>query len=468
MSSFYIFVAYFSLFAVAAVYKALTNALFSMWGPDNSVTTDETVEPCSPSHIAVLIHGTWARAAAWTLPASSLAHTVRSALGREVRFERFVWSGKNGFRARSMASSDLVSFIENLQAKYPRIPIFLIAHSHGGNIAATAMARLQRYQDIAGLACLSTPFLVAEERELGKIGRFASWAAPAAAVWIGVRWVGQVFEYRYYGDPIQNLILHRTEFVETTLPSYILVAASVASVVVGLWAARKVRLSSDDLIENLRYTLPSDLNLLILRTPGDEATSGINTITLLSGTVELIYKAIFDHLTEVENMLFSANKYMDKKAVFGLSSFFVSFLGGVLALYFASDPVSGRLSDASPFRIILGLIGSFLILFVAFRFLMREHSQLGLAYYKRIILAIALVPLIFLLVVFAIPIGPKLALSCLFVRVTVEASPFGTHSVTLVPSAFEHIVVPSGLKHSRTYECPAALRKLDQWLSSIA
>ena len=118
----------------------------------------------------LLVHGTFAREAAWTRE-GSLMYAALSRRFPEARLERFEWSGANSVLERGDASmalrTDLISRINNGQR------VYVVAHSHGGNVALNAMTHLEPLQiDQVALCCLATPFFHAKKRQTEILGRW--------------------------------------------------------------------------------------------------------------------------------------------------------------------------------------------------------------------------------------------------------------------------------------------------------
>jgi pimeloyl-ACP methyl ester carboxylesterase len=118
----------------------------------------------SPPLLFVLIHGTHARNAQWTLPSSELSNALRQEFGDSTIIEKIDWGGGNSFEARFLGTLKLASKIQDLHGERPRRRIFLIGHSHGGNVAAYYASRDPENDEIAGLICLSTPFFWLDHR----------------------------------------------------------------------------------------------------------------------------------------------------------------------------------------------------------------------------------------------------------------------------------------------------------------
>jgi hypothetical protein len=125
-------------------------------------------------YVITLVHGTFAINAEWTRPGSRLREVVQDRLGgpTNVQFHVFRWGGllgswiNNGHRYRIQAGdqlrSDLLRTLEgNRNAKH-----FIIAHSHGGNVALYALRDLRLQKAIRGVVCLATPFVHCEARNV--------------------------------------------------------------------------------------------------------------------------------------------------------------------------------------------------------------------------------------------------------------------------------------------------------------
>ncbi len=143
------------------------------------------------SHV-FLIHGTWARNAEWTREDAPLRRLLREALGDEASgtsINAFHWSGRNSFRARTDASSKLQALIHRLVEADGGARIYLVGHSHGGNIALQAAADPHTAPFVFGIVCLATPVihstLVATSKDdAGRAIRL--WTTMAALVPVGL------------------------------------------------------------------------------------------------------------------------------------------------------------------------------------------------------------------------------------------------------------------------------------------
>jgi len=108
-----------------------------------------------------LIHGTWGADCDWYVPKGdffeSLEETVSEKNSVVVSFR---WSGGCGHEARIKAAHNLVKLIKTYNIN---TPIFIIAHSHGGNVATLASHLLAQEEDnkhrIRALFTLGTPVM---------------------------------------------------------------------------------------------------------------------------------------------------------------------------------------------------------------------------------------------------------------------------------------------------------------------
>jgi hypothetical protein len=116
--------------------------------------------------VITLVHGTFARDAPWTRSDSALSTSLRQA-GCHVT--QFAWSGRNSHRARSDAAKGLVAHLRQQLTEHPRARHWVIAHSHGGNVALHAAEQVRAERGRAAAVttlALATPFLHARPRSI--------------------------------------------------------------------------------------------------------------------------------------------------------------------------------------------------------------------------------------------------------------------------------------------------------------
>lgn len=131
------------------------------------MTTDE-LPPSNgePEHVVVLVHGTFARGAAWTSPHSKLGGALKSSLHGDLLLTAFEWSGRNSHEARLAGGSELAQGLRLLRKDHPSASLHVIAHSHGGNVVGYALRAPSVRQGLDGVVCLGTPFVVSRPRDL--------------------------------------------------------------------------------------------------------------------------------------------------------------------------------------------------------------------------------------------------------------------------------------------------------------
>lgn len=112
-------------------------------------------------YCVTLVHGTFAPNARWTQEGSVLRRTLEAALGGEgkVEFVSLKWGGENSQAGRLAGSEKLSEKLLQNYHQHPDAAHFIIAHSHGGNIALMSCAAAPVAKTVKGLICLATPFL---------------------------------------------------------------------------------------------------------------------------------------------------------------------------------------------------------------------------------------------------------------------------------------------------------------------
>lgn len=131
----------------------------------------------SPRITIWLVHGTWARHARWVREGSALRDALAEGLQGTVSFRTHAWTGRNRAKDRREAAERLLASVA--QAAADADATFIIAHSHGGNVAvhAAAQAADRRARSLAegqapladGVVTLNTPFLAFAPRDRGML-----------------------------------------------------------------------------------------------------------------------------------------------------------------------------------------------------------------------------------------------------------------------------------------------------------
>ena len=121
--------------------------------------------PGIPRIVVVLVHGTFASQAPWTQEGSHFRSVLIAAL-HNVHFDVFEWSSENSHTARFTAGQDLSARIHELRQRHPTSSLFVVAHSHGGNVALYALRNQECARCLTGLVTIATPFLHFRPRHL--------------------------------------------------------------------------------------------------------------------------------------------------------------------------------------------------------------------------------------------------------------------------------------------------------------
>jgi hypothetical protein len=119
-----------------------------------------------PDAVVTLVPGTWAGKAAWTGADSPLSTALTKAGCQVVPFE---WSHSNCYRARARAAERLAGQLQGQVKENPGARQWVVAHSHGGNIALHAVRYLRDSCADAprvSTVTLATPFIHARRRAL--------------------------------------------------------------------------------------------------------------------------------------------------------------------------------------------------------------------------------------------------------------------------------------------------------------
>jgi len=119
------------------------------------------VFPIQAQSVFIIIHGTWGADATWYVPKGdffdALEQTVHKKNSSVVSFR---WSGGAGHEARVQAARNLVKLIKTYHSS---VAIYIIGHSHGGNVATLASHMLEEDEDnkhhIRALFTLGTPVM---------------------------------------------------------------------------------------------------------------------------------------------------------------------------------------------------------------------------------------------------------------------------------------------------------------------
>ena len=128
----------------------------------------------------VAVHGTFAEDAPWTKPTSDFREMIQRHLPDEtLDWIPFPWSGKNTHEARQIAATKLADQIATISLLNPLSRIYLLCHSHGGNIGLMALSwNAHARSRVSGIACMATPFIRQSLSQLSSRARELDQVSP--------------------------------------------------------------------------------------------------------------------------------------------------------------------------------------------------------------------------------------------------------------------------------------------------
>lgn len=128
--------------------------------------SDHKKEEVKPRLLITLVHGTFAGNAKWVFDEGSVLRTaISKEFGDKVECETFKWGTlNNAHHHRLNAGAELAIQHNEFVKNNPECPSFIIAHSHGGNVAMYALRDLEQIP--AGIVTMGTPFITCEPRNI--------------------------------------------------------------------------------------------------------------------------------------------------------------------------------------------------------------------------------------------------------------------------------------------------------------
>jgi len=165
--------------------------------------------------VITLVHGTFGRLPAndaeWTRDGSLLRQRLSAALGDDVVFIPFRWSGMNWPAARYRAARRLRDHFSDTARRYPERHHYVVAHSHGGNVCLYALRDAEREgaQVPRGAVCLSTPFIAAQPRPVTLFRFVATYAVLLVTLFaVMANVMGRVLPVLVTGVDPANTVLY--------------------------------------------------------------------------------------------------------------------------------------------------------------------------------------------------------------------------------------------------------------------
>lgn len=393
------------------------------------------------SVVITLVHGTWGRHSAWTSQSSRLSECLKKCIADEVFLRRFEWSGRNSPSARLNAAEKLRKDLRRAIDEYPAAKQFIIAHSHGGNVALYALRDGNLLANISGLVCLSTPFLYARKRDLGPhldemLVLISGYGAMATVLW-----------YTWTRHAPHFLLLLGLAVVMFCI-----------ILVLSLWQ----RISENSIDKFKMPVLPAQ-KLLILRMSGDEATSALVTSQFFAWLPSRIWlfasqfsgkmRTMLEHRLDVALDPTLGSKWSSRTATIGVIA---------LGLFTMAAFITNGFQGNSIWVIIGEVAGSVLLasIFVVTLFFLAAASSVLANLITAALLLLIVVPVS----IAVLPFGPELVLTSFFVEITSEAVPSGASYP--VHTFVSH--ADGSLSHTQTYDDEQALTLLVDWINRSA
>lgn len=119
-----------------------------------------------PEIIIHLVPGTFARDARWCQDGSKLRKAVQSRFEDRALVYTHDWSTDNAHLARRSGGAHVADRLRSLTDAHRDAAHYIVAHSHGGNVASYALGDIILQERVSGVVYLGTPHLRARPRDL--------------------------------------------------------------------------------------------------------------------------------------------------------------------------------------------------------------------------------------------------------------------------------------------------------------
>lgn len=339
----------------------------------------------------------------------------------------FKWSGNNNHPSRIAAGKELAAYIDSLKIP-PSDCLFLVAHSHGGNVALYALKHTGT-ERVEGIVFLATPFLLFRPHNFAFVGITMS---PYAIAMIAFTLFASLFA------TLVGVTLKPHHF-EATFAKWVgaIISLGLASVpAIYAYRAFRVLLQKTDAPQDEIYELckqyqppiPDGRRVIIIRKTSDEITLFLDSGHLIEALLTLVWRSL-SWLERRTRIVWNAigtfvEKYLLAKLILLL------LVSGYLWLFYFNPKLAvppsvwvfGSVVAASFLLILLQVFFLELILFLN---ILRFGQQPARGYTAHI-------------------------------RVTSEATPVGAWQVETVPA--------TGFAHSEIHEDPYVAKTIVKWL----
>ncbi len=444
-----------TVIAIAFLVYVATLVVAFIWNVVSAVSSrrvpgaeSQPQSAATPTLVVTLVHGTWAPKAAWLREDSLLCRSVLAAFPDQVlRFVPFRWSGHNSVSARFRGAQALAAKLGAMRREWPEARHVLIGHSHGGFVALSALRGAALDERICGVACFSTPFLMARIRPMSRLAKVGLTVTPALLAAFGF---GQAVVHSPLGA-----IVERHEQLKGVFGLLMLVLAALA----WYWTPRAVQRLSARVFERMQLPELASHRLFIVRAPRDEASAALGAAQILNFAVSRIWdraSSILDDAIRRGDVWLEAVE----RIRWPLHAFNVVLVAAAvfIAVVVVPKTTFSAATANTVCAVLLGIAG------VSWGLL------LGASWGKIIgllLLGVVAAPLPVLLALLAIPFAPELAVVSLVLDVSAEATPSGVWTVRQLPPEPDRAAdAGPTLMHSVAYQDPAAIAALIDWMQA--
>lgn len=395
--------------------------------------------------VITTVHGTFASGATWVQADSKLGLALTARFGPAVSVIPCSWSGRNNPAAREEGQQRLRRHLHTLLDKYPDAQHFVIAHSHGGNIALYALRDPELQQKLRGVACLATPFLVARRRVLGT-KNVTEQVAGASIIPALFMFIAANLYLPAFGVPVLR---------ELALTLLLIASFVVVAIFLRRWKNYAERLLPDLMLPS---SFPRE-KLLLIRAAGDEAGAGLALVQFVSQLNVRVYLLLRQRHARVRDAV---------KRWAGRPGLLIVWLLSGLVAYFALIAAMITLELPLVITLIVVIVAAALLIGVPALALLGRTDEaaapLELASY------VVLFGVICALAVVLLPFGRQVAAASVFLDVTIETTPPGEWTVHLLagdttPGRFGEL---PPLQHSLVYDDDEAVRRISDWIEQMS
>ncbi len=238
--------------------------------------------------------------APWTQDEATFCNFLRTRFGDRVVFRRFAWSGGNSHTARSKAAESLREYLREGLQDWPDDTHVIVAHSHGGNVVLSALNAFNLRGKIAGVACLATPFISAQERDLGK-GQSGNTelSGLSGTIFLSTLLMTVLGLHTWFGSWSTLDLYNKLLFVGLQVVLIIFVVMPVGFLTLGGRASYYAR----KLCDELTSLPPNKFQFLIIRSPADEASGAFALFQFISQVTVRVFLLAEVRYARIQNLV---------------------------------------------------------------------------------------------------------------------------------------------------------------------